>query len=574
MKHIGWELKEVVEEDFPLVNLITQITTHQFEQTVWLERALRYGEIIPPKEKAKKLLKKAEEEVKNKSRLVEYEIEKAKQIAKSAIKNVSTQKQRIAFKEIYKKLETLNMQYAEYEKYISSLFESLNKGDIKQAETLTREIDKKAIELNKNLEEYTKEAIKFLNSSLAMAKDHEHDAIKGLGIIGSIAIVFGLTTGIFISRGITKKLKEFTIRLKDLATGETDLTKHIVTTAINCSQINKCNNLTCPVYGKEAYCWYEAGSYAPQVACSKIKDGEYSSCEECKVYKQAMNTELDEVATFVNAFIARIRDLVTKTKHQGEKVAQEAHDLSSVAEQLASNAVEAQKQAEEVNGVSERTAENISSVVAAIEEMSATIREIAENTARASQIAQEANLEAEKARNVISNLAESSNRISEVSKIIGSIAEQTKLLALNANIEAARAGEAGKGFAVVANEIKELAQQTGHSVTEIEEMLNDLQSGVSEAYSAMDRILKVIQQVAEFSNNVATAIEEQTTSTNEISANAQRVNQEANDMVKMSETIANTGNQTAQGAEHVKNSAHNLRELSNELKRLLKEFKV
>ncbi len=574
MEDSGLKLREVVVDDFPLVALMTQIATNQLEQTVWLERTLRYSEIIPTEEKAKELLKEAEEEVKNKSSLIDDKIKKAKEIAKNLIRNVSTQDQRIMFETMYKKLKILDIQYTEYKKYISSLFEALDKGNIKQAKILAKNIDEKATELNKNIKEYEKESVKFLNRSLTSIKNLEQDTIRYLGIIGSISIIFGLTTGIFISRGITKKLKEFIVRLKDLATGETDLTKYLVTTAINCSQINKCNNQNCPAFGRETYCWYEVGSYAPQILCSKIKNGGLSSCDECKVYKQAMNTELDEVATFVNAFIIRIRNLIIRIKHQGEKVAEEAQTLSSIAEQLASNAGEARKQAEQVNGTSERTAENISNVAAAMEEMSVTIKEISRNTTHASKIAQEARLETTKAQDVINKLAASSNRISEISKIIGSISEKTKLLALNANIEAARAGEFGKGFAIVANEIKNLTQQTGQSVIEIEEMLNDLKSGVAEAHSAMNNILEVIHQVAEFSNNVAMAIEEQTATTNEISANTQRINHEVKDMVKMSETITTTGNQTSQSAEYVKDSVDNLQNMSNELKKLLGEFKV
>ncbi len=574
MKHVGRELEEVVKEDFPLVNLVTQVTTHQLEQTVWLERALRYGEIVPAREKAKELLKNAKEEVKKKSLLVEEEIKKVRQIAEEAKKKVSTQEQQQAFKEIDEQLKAIEDQYVKYKKYITLLFEELSKGNIAQAEALAARIERESKELNKKLSEYEEKAEKFLDRSLEIADSHEQAAIKGLGIIGLIALVFGLSVGGFIARGITSKLRELIVRLKDLATGEADLTKQLAVKAINCSEVMGCGNIECPAYGKKAHCWYEAGSYAPEVYSAKIKSGAYSSCEMCKVYKLAISTELDEVSTFVNAFIRRIRDLVAKTKIRGEEVAEEARSLSSVAEQLASGAVEAQAQAEEVSRVANTTSESVSSVAAAMEEMTATVEEISRSTTQASEVAQEAKEEATKAQAVIQNLAHAAEQISEVSKLIGSIAEQTKLLSLNATIEAARAGEAGKGFSVVANEIKELAQQTGNSVTEIDEMLKDLQSGVTNALSAMNRISEVIEQVAEFSNNIAAAIEEQTATTNEVSANTQKVSTEVNDMVRMSETIAAAGNQTAQGAEHVKNTAHKLRELSDGLKRLLGEFKV
>ncbi len=378
----------------------------------------------------------------------------------------------------------------------------------------------------------------------------------------------------FGARRASRPLMALIDRLKDLAVGETDLTKQLEVKGINCSQIMECNNHDCPVYGKEAHCWYEAGSYAPEIRCPRIREGVYSSCEECKVYKQAIKTEIEEISTFVNAFIRRVWSLVGKVKKQTEEVVAEARRLSAISEQLASGAEETQAHAEDVNRVAETTSKSLSSVAAAMEEMIATVNEIAKHTTRASQIAQDAKEEAAKAQGVIRNLAQASKRISEVSKLIGSIADQTKLLALNANIEAAHAGEAGKGFAVVANEVKELAQQTGNSVIDIDTMVKDLQQGVSQALEAMDRISEVIQQVAEFSSNIASAIEEQTTATNEVNANTQRVSEEVKDMARMSEAIATAGNQTAQGAEDIRTTARKLRSLSDELQEMLDEFKT
>ncbi len=400
----------------------------------------------------------------------------------------------------------------------------------------------------------------------------ERDIVLSLIQLGVVLLFVGLL--VFGTYRVYRPVDALIKRLKDLATGEADLTKQLSVTAMNCSQEMNCGNPDCPSYGKEAHCWYEAGSYASVVHCPKIKSGAYQSCEECKVYQKAIATEVDEISTFVNAFIRRIGDLVARAKSQGEEVAGEARNLSAVSEQLANGAVEAQSQAEEVSRVAETTGESVSSVAAAMEEMTATVNEIAEHTTRASQIAQEASEEAAKAQEVIQNLAQSANRISEVSKIIGSIADQTKLLALNATIEAARAGEAGKGFAVVANEVKELAQQTGNSVTDIDSMVRDLQQGVSHALEAMNRISEVIHQVAEFSGNVAAAIEEQTATTNEMSANTQKVSGEVSALVRMSQAIAAAGEQTAQGAEQVRGTASKLRGLSDDLMKLLREFKV
>lgn len=76
----------------------------------------------------------------------------------------------------------------------------------------------------------------------------------------------------------------------------------------------------------------------------------------------------------------------------------------------------------------------------------------------------------------INKLQTEVSSINEIIDIIKEIAAQTNLLSLNASIEAARAGESGRGFAVVADEIRELASKTAESISEIEELVTNVNS--------------------------------------------------------------------------------------------------
>lgn len=74
--------------------------------------------------------------------------------------------------------------------------------------------------------------------------------------------------------------------------------------------------------------------------------------------------------------------------------------------------------------------------------------------------------------------AEVVSQIEQLAEAIMDITSQTNLLALNASIEAARAGEVGKGFAVVADEIRNLAEQSGTTITHIQEVTKDVSVAV------------------------------------------------------------------------------------------------
>lgn len=87
-------------------------------------------------------------------------------------------------------------------------------------------------------------------------------------------------------------------------------------------------------------------------------------------------------------------------------------------------------------------------------------------------------------------LMDSSNQALEIISIIQQIATQTNMLALNASIEAARAGEAGRGFAVVASEITNLAQQTTTAASNIQELLNTLQTEATIASESVNQAVE------------------------------------------------------------------------------------
>ncbi|MFZ5593945.1 MAG: methyl-accepting chemotaxis protein [Pseudomonadota bacterium] len=255
--------------------------------------------------------------------------------------------------------------------------------------------------------------------------------------------------------------------------------------------------------------------------------------------------------------------------------------------------------------VSERTRQQRSEtdrVATAMNEMSATVQEVARNAGQAANAAHQADeaarsgrqivmqsidaidalaREVEHTAQVIQKLETESGSIGTVVDVIKSIAEQTNLLALNAAIEAARAGEQGRGFAVVADEVRTLASRTQQSTQEIQQMIQRLQHGASEAVQVMiqgrsqaqasvqqaakageslEAITRAVSNITDMNTQIASAAEEQSAVAEEINRNILIISQ--------------VGDQSATGAQQTAAASEELARLAIQLRSLVTQFKA
>ncbi|WMS85700.1 methyl-accepting chemotaxis protein [Pleionea litopenaei] len=276
---------------------------------------------------------------------------------------------------------------------------------------------------------------------------------------------------------------------------------------------------------------------------------------------------------------AFLRDMMAQVKEASAQLNQNADTVNRASSEIAHG--------------SQSTASRLEQTATAVTEMTSTVQEVAQNASGAAESASNADNAAQQglsvmnhtiatidglsnevsqASEVIRKLEEDTNSVGTVLDVIRGIAEQTNLLALNAAIEAARAGEQGRGFAVVADEVRNLAQRTQESTAEIQQIIENVQTGAKDAVSAMEKGRGSTSACVEQANLAGVSLKEITAAVNQIHSMNTQIATAAEEQTTVSEDISQNINEISTATAEIHNNVRQFNQLASSLAEMAEEL--
>jgi methyl-accepting chemotaxis protein len=518
--NVGGEIKEITQEDLPMLKVVTEIANAQKEQGTWFERVLRFGGVTAEQDVAKEGLQKAEQEFKSLAAFVDEQLTTGEQIANEVLKKTLTPEVRKEYQDILDLLKGIAKEHGDVDAQGLQAFDMIGQGNAHNTETLAEQIEKQADEVDLKLDEFVKKMDTFTEDSSRTADQIQQEAVQGMTIIGISALIIGVFMGAVITRSINRPLAEIVKVANNIAIGDLDQD-------IAISQKDEIGVLA------EAMRNMVSNLKATVRVAEQIAQGDLTASVN-------ILSEKDTLGQSLATMVAKLNEMVGDVQNVANNVATGSQALSSSSEEMSQGTTEQASSIEEVSS--------------SIEQMAANIRQNADNAIQTEKIAVKAAEGAREGGKAVAQTVTSMQTIAKKISIVEEIARQTHMLSLNATIEAAKAQESGKGFAVVASEVRSLAERSRTAAEEINELASSSVAIAEAAGTMLTRLVPDIQKTAELVQEISAASNEQSSGTEQINKAIQQLDQVIQQNASVSEEMAATAEELAAQAEHLRDT--------------------
>jgi methyl-accepting chemotaxis protein len=422
--------------------------------------------------------------------------------------------------------------------------------------------------------------------NMTLIKLNIRNLLQGIMIVGFGALAILSMVTLFITYRIIRPVKDLMLVAEALGRGDLTRRAH-VRTGDELGQLGETLNQT--IDRLQGLIQTESDRDKMQHQVMDLLSVVSSAAEGDLTVKAEVTADaLGSVADAFNLMITGLMSLVTQAHNVALEIQRSTTDILHSSDRMKQGA--------------EQQTNQIKSASDAVNTMSNTTQRMAQNADAATQTSLKATQAAVKggasvAETIkgmqriraavqttgkkIKGLGERSLEIGAIIEVINEIATQTNLLALNAAIEAARAGEQGRGFAVVADEVRKLAERAARATKDITGLIKGIQVETSEAVTVMEEGTREVEEGTKLADQAGAALREIEQIVKQTATLMTDITKAADDQVEVTaqvvhsmDTISKLTQETTHGVQDTVSTIGKLADLSTRLTSAIGRFKL